>query len=1063
MPKRILSICLSIFLSIGALAVNADVAAIETIESPVAWSDNAGLASLSQWGGYIFAATNQGLKIFDIGGSDKPVAQWRFSSSVIPGAGISSFNPSQVIVTDNYIIIAFGVVAVVFPNEGRYGAAPPSPLAAFTGTAGELRMHVNGSNLYLLSRPTTADGDGMRIGVCWKIGFNKFESYAGYTNRVVSLPGELSNGVSRVEFGDCRSLWHTIVSDDDYIYCGTARLVGGGNAREHYLTLVRINIKNFGTAELLTVPTVEESAVSSGAMTISDGILYVISNEATTGGDPRPRLICIDTGSFSVKNSYTLDPRVHNAYQAITTIDNVLFGLMKNTSATGSFEIISPGAVNTNMAKLFSLQTAVTTSNGFAGMVKFGGRLYYPLTNSTGLGVIKTNKTDVSMNVYGSENNLPFTINGTCTAADTISLTIGSESVTVPVRRGSWSYPIFAMPNGAYTVRASIGGQTFEEQMKINVPSAAVLSDISLSGGKLSGSIVNNTDRYDGAMRTTAPMVAVGIYAADGSMPGYEEKYISTASFEFDADIPADGCARLYAFNDSEGMKPLSAIHTVTAAGAVTSGAQPKAAGYANLTDVSARAVPVENKVYIEGQLQGGAFRDVAVKIIKGSDVKAVDLITADANGSFSYPYSHENDVADGAPYYALIGGVHFEEAIPFEISNDGFDEMIEAIKQTITSGAALGAFLTADNAAMLGINLESAAYLRLNSANRNVIMDKMLALIKTDKAAEAAATFETESAFAADAQELSELNSAQVSTLTGILDKFHTRGFITDETFAEYKAMGQKIASVNEIFIGNGPLTENDIETRLKAAMTTANTPAPSVTTSQKSGGSGSGGGGGGTSKINAAVASQNINLTQTAEKPADLGFTDLSEAEWARESIMYLKGKGLVSGVSENTFAPNDFVTREQFVKMLISALELTDGGASSSFSDVLPGEWYYEYVASAEKLGLAMGSGGVFGIGEQLTREQMCTFAARGIEIAGIQLASPNEKIDFNDSGEISDYAAESVEFMQRAGIINGMGNAAFAPKELCTRAMAARVIYGIINGAPAQPAEGGDVVE
>ena len=43
----------------------------------------------------------------------------------------------------------------------------------------------------------------------------------------------------------------------------------------------------------------------------------------------------------------------------------------------------------------------------------------------------------------------------------------------------------------------------------------------------------------------------------------------------------------------------------------------------------------------------------------------------------------------------------------------------------------------------------------------------------------------------------------------------------------------------------------------------------------------------------------------------------------------------------------------------------------------------------------------------------------------------------------------WAAEYIEFLAREGIISGMGDGTFAPNSSCTRAQAARIIYGLIK--------------
>ena len=52
---------------------------------------------------------------------------------------------------------------------------------------------------------------------------------------------------------------------------------------------------------------------------------------------------------------------------------------------------------------------------------------------------------------------------------------------------------------------------------------------------------------------------------------------------------------------------------------------------------------------------------------------------------------------------------------------------------------------------------------------------------------------------------------------------------------------------------------------------------------------------------------------------------FTDLPDSHWAKESILSLYNKGIINGMDSDTFAPDAFVTRAQFVTMLTKAFDL------------------------------------------------------------------------------------------------------------------------------------------
>lgn len=171
---------------------------------------------------------------------------------------------------------------------------------------------------------------------------------------------------------------------------------------------------------------------------------------------------------------------------------------------------------------------------------------------------------------------------------------------------------------------------------------------------------------------------------------------------------------------------------------------------------------------------------------------------------------------------------------------------------------------------------------------------------------------------------------------------------------------------------------------------------------------------------------------------------FSDLGGVEWAKEHIEKLYKKSVVSGDGEGKYLPDNTVTREEFVKMMVLAFDMYSETAKAEFIDVPEDAWYYKYVASAVEKGLITGMGdNLFGTGLQISRQDMAVIAHRAAEAAGKNLTNNEQAIDFADVDVIDDYAAESVKLLSNNGIINGIeGN--FRPQDNSTRAQAAVVI-------------------
>ena len=128
-----------------------------------------------------------------------------------------------------------------------------------------------------------------------------------------------------------------------------------------------------------------------------------------------------------------------------------------------------------------------------------------------------------------------------------------------------------------------------------------------------------------------------------------------------------------------------------------------------------------------------------------------------------------------------------------------------------------------------------------------------------------------------------------------------------------------------------------------------------------------------------------------------------------------------------------------------MIVKAFKLSVVGEKVPFLDIDENGWYREYIECAYKSEIISGySDTEFGIGDSVSREDLAVMILRGIDICDYKLKSTDEAVKFSDADEISDYAKESVYYLERAGIILGDGTN-FNPKASATRAEAAKIVY------------------
>ncbi|HHX69991.1 MAG TPA: S-layer homology domain-containing protein, partial [Gallicola sp.] len=93
--------------------------------------------------------------------------------------------------------------------------------------------------------------------------------------------------------------------------------------------------------------------------------------------------------------------------------------------------------------------------------------------------------------------------------------------------------------------------------------------------------------------------------------------------------------------------------------------------------------------------------------------------------------------------------------------------------------------------------------------------------------------------------------------------------------------------------------------------------------------------------------------------------------------ESVTTLAALGIISGYEDGTFGPDRTITRAEFAAVVTRALGLGDSGAEKTptkFSDVPEEHWASGYVSLASSMGIIVGHGdGTFGPDDEVTYEQ------------------------------------------------------------------------------------------
>ena len=180
--------------------------------------------------------------------------------------------------------------------------------------------------------------------------------------------------------------------------------------------------------------------------------------------------------------------------------------------------------------------------------------------------------------------------------------------------------------------------------------------------------------------------------------------------------------------------------------------------------------------------------------------------------------------------------------------------------------------------------------------------------------------------------------------------------------------------------------------------------------------------------------------------------GFRDVADpSDWSHEGIDYCVRRSLMVGTGVGTFSPDMACSRAQIVQILynLSGDKTDYGNYYLPFTDVAPGDWFYEAVAWAYANDIVAGtSASTFAPNDVITREQMAVIlygytAKFAPEFTG-NAASLNT---FPDAGSVANWAYTAMSWAVGNGLISGMGSGGvsyLAPQGSATRAQASAII-------------------
>ena len=174
---------------------------------------------------------------------------------------------------------------------------------------------------------------------------------------------------------------------------------------------------------------------------------------------------------------------------------------------------------------------------------------------------------------------------------------------------------------------------------------------------------------------------------------------------------------------------------------------------------------------------------------------------------------------------------------------------------------------------------------------------------------------------------------------------------------------------------------------------------------------------------------------------------FSDCT-AGWYHEAVDFVVSCGMMDGVGRGQFAPSDALTRAMTVTVLYRLTGAPKVEGPTGFTDVAENQWYSAAIAWAKRSGVVNGiTETTFAPTEYVTREQIAAILWRweGKPDDWADLTA------FPDCEKISEYAFNAMAWAVGNGLFRGDETGRLNPKDTATRAEYATILMRFLDGS------------
>ena len=171
---------------------------------------------------------------------------------------------------------------------------------------------------------------------------------------------------------------------------------------------------------------------------------------------------------------------------------------------------------------------------------------------------------------------------------------------------------------------------------------------------------------------------------------------------------------------------------------------------------------------------------------------------------------------------------------------------------------------------------------------------------------------------------------------------------------------------------------------------------------------------------------------------------LTDVEEDGWYHDAVDYVVEHGIMEGMSPTTFAPRRELTRAEVVQVLYNLEGRPDVTGENIFTDTAK-HWAVDPITWAATTGVVDGYGDdTFRPNNPVSRQEFAQMLYRYAKYKGYDLAAEGDLSQFPDSGKIGEWAEVAMKWANGEGLIQGHENGTIDPTGTTIRAQAASIL-------------------